>query len=497
MIPLEPALLEPALLEPVLLEPHGPSRTRGPSAKRTRARALLAVAVVSFVLTAPGSVRAATFSDGAEAGYVLDADQTVDDNLFAVGQAVTIDGRVNGDLFAAGQDVVVNGTVTGNVFAGASRVVLSKGGVVNGDLFAGAREVRVAGRLDGDLRAGGSVVQVASGAVVGGEVMAGGYHVGVEKGGRVARGVYAGGNQVALDGEVGGDAHVGAGAVRLSGPIKGDVTLQIGADTGGGASTEFLSRMPFQSDVTMPDALPAGLTIEPSATIGGDLDVTAPTEPVIPDGRVGGDHTYHAAAVDAAASAPPAPTATDWLLRWLRRTLAVLVLGAAALWLAPGLVRAGAERVRSAPLPSLGWGSLLLVAAPICAIILSLAVVVVAIALRAVLLGPLVGPWLATAAIALVLLTAGVYVLTWLGTVSVALALGHVLLRRWRDGWRESLLLGAPLVALLALLPAVGWLVSALLVCLGVGALAVIGYRRTGRDGGGPTDVAPAAAASA
>ncbi|MFN8422901.1 MAG: hypothetical protein U0470_05730 [Anaerolineae bacterium] len=242
--------------------------------------------------------------------------------------------------------------------------------------------------------------------------------------------------------------------------------------------------MPFQSNVVIPPSSAAGLTLDPSAHVGGDLDVTAPARPTIPEGQVSGKQSYRATPVQAATTtaSKPTPTAFDWLMRWLRRTLAVLVLGALALWLAPRIVRAAAEHLRSMPLPSFGWGALLVVASPVAAVVLIVAAIIVAIALNAVLLGPLVGPWLAAAAVALVLLTAGVYVLSWLGTVSVALTLGHLLVRRWRDGWREALAVGAPIVALLAIVPTVGGVARAAFMCFGIGALAIAWYRRATPD---------------
>src|SRR5581483_12395187 len=63
--------------------------------------------------------------------------ETIDDDLAAAGQTVTIAGHVTGDVFAAGQNVVVTGTI-------------------DGDLLAAGEQVTVAGSVLGDVRAAGA-----------------------------------------------------------------------------------------------------------------------------------------------------------------------------------------------------------------------------------------------------------------------------------------------------------------------------------------------------
>lgn len=448
-------------------------RARG----RWAAAALVAVAVVGATA---GAVRAAAFGEADGAGdYTLPAGQTIDDNLFAAGNTVTIAGTVRGDLFAAGREVIVSGAVTGNVYAAGSRVTLGAEGSVDGDLFAGAAEIVVAGRLGGDLRGGGSVLRVTTGSV-GGELMAGGFHIAVEKGGSVERGIYVGANQAAIDGRVGGDAEVGAAAIHLGGTVEGDATLSVAPAGGGGPSPALFRMLPNQVDIEVPATLAAGVDIDPAADVAGDLTIRAPSEPAVPDGVVGGTQDYEAMTAPAAttddeapAPEPPAARWTALALTWLRRTLALVVLGLIALKVLPGVMRTGVDRLTSAPVASGLWGALALVAAPLGLVVLAGGMIVVSLLLGYLLLGHLIGPWLATSTVGVVALTCGLYLVVWLGFACIAVALGSRFGGRLRELPMGALLAGAPIVALAMVLPVVGGPVKWVLAALGVGALVV------------------------
>ena len=90
-----------------------------------------------LVLAVPGAAMAAEVRNDTSA--VVAPGETVNDDLFASGQTVTVAGRVIGDVYAIGQTVVVTGTVDGDLIAAAQQVVVD--GTVNGN-------VRAAGAVD-------------------------------------------------------------------------------------------------------------------------------------------------------------------------------------------------------------------------------------------------------------------------------------------------------------------------------------------------------------
>ena len=69
--------------------------------------------------------------------HVVAPGETLDDDLFASGQTVTVAGRVTGDVYATGQTVVVTGTVDGDLLSAAQQVVVD--GAVNGNVRAALR----------------------------------------------------------------------------------------------------------------------------------------------------------------------------------------------------------------------------------------------------------------------------------------------------------------------------------------------------------------------
>jgi len=72
------------------------------------------------------------------------------------------------------------------------------------------------------------------------------------------------------------------------------------------------------------------------------------------NGSIGGTEKVTSGRPEAAAP----PTAGDRVLGAVRRYLAILLVGALLLWLAPRLLRSSAGQARARPLPSLGVGAL-------------------------------------------------------------------------------------------------------------------------------------------
>ncbi|USZ69588.1 polymer-forming cytoskeletal protein [Halorussus salilacus] len=165
-----------------------------------RAFALLLVAVL-LLAAVPAPVAAEETRTGGT--VVVEADETVEDDLTIFAGTAVIRGTVEGDL---------------TVFAGNVRV----DGEVGGDFDGFAGNVRLNGTVTGDANAVGGNVFLEDGARVGGELEA------------------AAGN-VALEGEVGEDARLGAGTVTVASTASvggdlvygGDLDLAEGASVGG------------------------------------------------------------------------------------------------------------------------------------------------------------------------------------------------------------------------------------------------------------------------
>lgn len=425
---------------------------------RRRRPLFVLLAVVLVGCLAPGMALAAQFmSDDAEA--LVESGTTVEGNLYATGQTVTIEGTVDGDLICAG-----------------GQVALAKGGVVTGDLMCAGQSVEISGEVRGDVRSAGYLVRVNEGGIVGGELMGAGFAVEVEPGATIGDDVMAAGSQVRLAGTVGGNARVGAAGLAIDGAIEGDVDASVGG-VGEGMPA---NAMPWNNQVPrMPAAIGGGLHLGEEASIGGNLSYSSPAAFDVPRQAVAGD-VDHELVTTAEASGPAVPE-QPWPLRWLlaalRRAFALFVLGALLLWLAPRLAEAGRGLLFSQALPGLGWGCGSLFGAGVLLIGLGIATILALILFSALTLGEFSSLALAVSAVLGTLLSFGVYLLAWMGQSVVATGIGRLILRDGDPASRGRqlavLALGAILLAAVITVPVpvLGSLLRLTAAALGLGTM--------------------------
>ncbi len=421
-----------------------------------RTRVLVAAALL---------LSAAVFAPFAHAGtfvgdevYTLGADETSDGNLYAFGNTVLIEGTVNGDLITAGGDVTIG-----------------SGATVNGDLWAAGRQVLVEGTIEGDVRGAGFLVVVAEGASVAGEFLGAGFHLGLEAGAEVDDDFSTAGAQTKLEGSVGGDARIAGSSVLLAGPIAGDVDLQVEGGEGGAAPMMFWPNMP------QPPSMATGLVVAETARVGGDLnlDYVGSDEPDISAAVVAGEITTDVRGT-ATDEEPRQPLVIRYGLAVLGRFLALIVVGALGLWLAPKLIERVHTAMAAAPLPAAGWGCLTAILVPV-----ALSVLAVVTLFLLILLGKLpfdVAPIIFLSGLLGSTLFFGALMAVWIGMAVAGLWIGRVLLRRLGSdaaGKWSPLLLGCLVVALLVQIPfyigaALAWVIG----LVGLGAMVVAYQRR-------------------
>ncbi len=158
------------------------------------------------VLVLPLSVNAAV---RATETILIPAGETIDDNLYAGGERITIDGTVAGDLVAGASFVTVNGTIAG-------------------DLIVGAAEVRINGTVAGNVRGAANTIEISGS--VGRNITAAAAIVTVTSTGSVGWGVTAAAADVTVDGQVGGSVIAAAGTVIVNGTVGGSVDIDVGRD---------------------------------------------------------------------------------------------------------------------------------------------------------------------------------------------------------------------------------------------------------------------------
>jgi cytoskeletal protein CcmA (bactofilin family) len=292
---------------------------------RSSFRAVL-LAGALLVLALPSAAMAAEVRNGTSA--VVAPGETLNDDLFASGQTVTVAGRVTGDVYAAGQTVVVTGTV-------------------DGDLLAAAQQVVVDGTVNGNVRAAGAVITVNG--HVGRSVTGAAQQVNISSSGSVDGSLVAAGETISAFGPVGRGITAGGGTLQLGGTVGGKVLAW--------ANT---------------------LSLGPSTRIAGDLEYRSESQAEIPSGTVAGRVQYDPIQREAR-QAPLLNGLFDFGgLVWL---FGSAILGALAIIFAPRASARAVELGRQQPLLTFGVGLLALCTVPLAALLIGVTLVGIPLAL--------------------------------------------------------------------------------------------------------------------
>ncbi|HEX9679005.1 MAG TPA: hypothetical protein VGA08_00050 [Candidatus Saccharimonadales bacterium] len=162
---------------------------------------------------------------------------------------VRADEVINDDFFAAGEAVTIEGTINGDVYVGAERLTIS--GTINGDVIAGANTIEVTGTIRDDLRAGGNNISLI-GADIGDSVSIGGNELSIDATSKVDGGLVFGGRLLSLSGPVDRGVTAAVDTVRINSAVG--KTARITA---------------------------TNITIDENAVIRGDLEYQSENEPTI------------------------------------------------------------------------------------------------------------------------------------------------------------------------------------------------------------------------
>ena len=262
---------------------------------------------------------------------------------------------INDDLYIGANEFVLDGTVNGDVVAFAKTITVD--GTVNGDLMTAAQTVVINGTVTGDIRTAGSVLFIGEKARIGGDLVGAGYSLEIRKGSTIGRDVVFAGGQVLLGADVTRNVSIATTALEIDGNVSGDVNAKVGEagqTRSGPPPTMFMS----QSTVPVP-MVKEGLTIDPSVRIAGNLVYTQSNDLSFPAGVVGGKITRTLPAVD---KNKPTPQETarlnivTWGFNLVRSLVTFLLLGLLLLWLFPVFTKGLSEKLHTQPWPSLGWG---------------------------------------------------------------------------------------------------------------------------------------------
>lgn len=431
----------------------------------SRTRKLLGAFLVAWLVLFGVFTPARAFDGRNGDRVVIAAGEVVNDDLYVGATEFVLDGTVNGDIVAGGQSITINGTLNGNLVAAGQTIVVN-------------------GTVTGDVLAAGSALSFTDKAVVGGDVVGAGYSLELQKGSKVGRDVVMGGGQILLAGDVTRNVKAGTAALEIAGTIGGDVKAAVGeAGTTqvGPPPTMFMP----QSTVVLPVVKP-GLTIDSGGRIAGSLEYTQSSDLSFPAGSIGGKISRTLPPENAQRITPQETTSAKiaaWALANVRSLITLLLLGLLMLWLEQAFVKALSDKLRTQPLPSLGWG-LVGYAGFFFVLLLTVFVVI----LGAVIFGVLTLRGISGAIVWVGLLSIGVLILgfvlatSFLTKIVFGETLGKWVLASAKSPWAEQrywpMVVGVTLTAVVLailtfpLIPGfLGWLLNFAIVIGGLGTL--------------------------
>ena len=365
--------------------------------RRPTSVAVLVGVTLALTLAQPGA--ALDRRTAKKTALIIPADQTIDDTLVFRGETLILNGTVTGNVLAFGERVEINGNVQGDVICFAGKTLV--GGTVGGNLMAFTSQLDLRGRVARSLYGFASILSLGTDSVVEGD--AAGFSAEADVDGKVGRDLALFSGKTGLRGEVGRNFYARTGRLSVLAPAR------VGGDL-----TAYVEKA-------------SAIQIDPGATIAGKVDkrIRGPRA-----SRYGRASFYFWQAVQLAAA---------------------LVTGLVLFTLFPALFRlpaaGGGEMLKS-----VGVGFLVLVAAPIAAVLLCITLVGLPLGLLSF------AGWLAG------LYLAKIFVGAYVGQRLVSAPAGGA-----PPAMAMPLLAGLVLVFVAVNLPFVGKLVHLLALLLGLG----------------------------
>jgi cytoskeletal protein CcmA (bactofilin family) len=305
-------------------------------------------------------------------------------------------------------------------------------GVVEGDVIAFAQRIEIEGEVKGSVRGAGETIDMRG--KIGKNVSLAGKYVNILKGAEIGWDLLAGAQRLSVEGKVDGDVKGGAGEGILGGFVGGNVELKL-----------------------------QELTVLPTTQIKGNLMYSASREATIPkEAKIEGKVIFNPLPTQ-----PPKPirmrAPLSLRLFWL---LSLITTGAFLVLLLPRHLREMGSDMLDRPWLNIGWGFVVLIVTPISAIIIAITLIGIPLSLMS---------W------------AIYFIAIYLSTPIVGTALGLKILQRLLK--REdvnlylSMAVGVIIFYILQNIPILGWLMSLLGICWGLGGIrGALGRRiRAGR----------------
>lgn len=386
---------------------------------------------------------------GGDLGLTLDQDNDV---RFLAGDA-SLTGRVGGDVEGMAADIFVDAEIGGNVSLLGSDITID--GSVAGNVSVAGADLVLGARIGGDLDAAGADIAISS--AISGDASIAGAIITIGQGASIGQDAELAAREVRLAGVIGGELDIRAREVRIAGEIAGPVNIRA-------------EELVFEAD----------------AVILGPVSVRGPNEPVVMEGaQLARPLQYEFApfrdenfgdfdGVDLNFGFGP----PGWALGGAF-AMSAFILGALAALIAPRSIGGIAATFRRRPFVSGLLGLILLAFSPVLLVLMFALLLVTVIGIPLAFILVLAYP-----------------VALFLAFAFGGLAIGDIVFNRSGSGIGVgmrilSLFLVLAILGALTVVPLIGWLIGAVVLCIGLGAWTIAIFSRPNANGSAP---APAAA---
>jgi len=378
----------------------------------TKTRFLILGLAAAALLLAPATARAFEVESG-DSVYVA-KDQTVEGNLYAAGNTITVEGTVTGDIICAGQNININGRV-------------------EGDIICAGQTLNINGQVGGSARLVGNSINI--NAKVGRGAQAFGATINFGSDSEIGQDLLAAGATVEIRGKINGNLHGAADNLTLAGKV--------------GKNVRFKLDERIRDDKKIKSENQKSLTITESAVVGGDIAYSAGSEGEISSGaQVAGKVTYNK---------PKPKKDKSWQMGIWGKTysiFAALVIGLVliSLWRKPVINLT--DKMIAKTWPTIGWGAVVMFLTPIIAVVLMITLIGFPLALL------LLGAWM---------------IAMCLSKILVGIMVGRAMLEKFWEKKKDSLIwamiLGVVIVKIIFTIPLVGWLLALVATWWGLGGI--------------------------
>ncbi|MFA6995538.1 MAG: polymer-forming cytoskeletal protein [Patescibacteria group bacterium] len=346
------------------------------------------------------------------------ADAQVGDSVY-----VTKEQIISGNLYTAGQTVTVDGTISGDLIALAQNVTVN--GSVGGDVIVLAQNVTVNGSVGGNIRIAGNNLTI-NGTVIR-NVNAFGASIILGANSHVGWDVYLAGQNIETRGIIDGDLSGQAGQILIAGKIGKSINLKL-------SNKESSQKL---------------LVIAPEAVISGDVIYTSKNL---------ADISSKASIAGKVQQNNPPINKIDWWIVWLWGEIfaifSALVVGLVLIFIGKNISTKILSNMAESPVKLLLPGLILMLVLPPLALILVFTMIGLSLALI------ITAWWLVM-----------IYVAKILTAILVGQTIIKILNKKGKSSLFWSLILGVTICWLIFSIPLVGWLISLVAICLGLGGI--------------------------